>query len=197
MCGVVDAAAIRGRWSDGRLISISSSDSDSDSDSDLAESAGVLYESCETLRSNLNVVPIVCPCIGEAAAAMAIAAAMAAARPAGGSSAARSHSSRKRQKSRKERHFNERFASLSKEVCVLRPAHMATGWTATMHRGLFWPTIHLCQAYSRSPIFTCGSCTCVGVHGRCAWCTGAKAPAAAAGSSNYECAQESPEAHNC
>jgi hypothetical protein len=137
MCGVVDAAAIRGRWSDGRLISISSSDSDFNSD--LAESAGVLYESCETLRSNLNVVPIVCPCIGEAAAAMAMAAAMAPARPAGGSSAARSHSSRKRQKSRKERHFNERFASLSKEVCVLRPAHMATGWTATMHRGLFWP----------------------------------------------------------
>eukprot|EP01047_Picozoa_sp_COSAG01_P083576 COSAG01_NODE_17545_length_1142_cov_1.326942_2_plen_170_part_00 len=88
---------------------------------------------------NLSVVPIVCPCIGEAAAAMAIAAAMAAARPAGGSGAARSHSSRKRQKSRKERHFNERFASLSKEVCVLRPAHTATGWTATMHRGLFWP----------------------------------------------------------
>ena len=47
MCGVVDATAIRERWSDGRLISISSSDSDSDFNSDLAESAGVLYESCE------------------------------------------------------------------------------------------------------------------------------------------------------
>eukprot|EP01047_Picozoa_sp_COSAG01_P063885 COSAG01_NODE_8358_length_2818_cov_1.484737_1_plen_296_part_10 len=36
MCGVVDATAIRERWSDGRLISISSSDSDSDFNSDRA-----------------------------------------------------------------------------------------------------------------------------------------------------------------